>query len=250
MSAGSDIRLVLPGSSPFPSDSWEAASIVSFEKRMLDPVEQFPCIFGVDAVARKTLRYGFVRKGNRAAQLSDVLGSFTDVCEELGKRTSLVVFFESWDAEECSHESYYQAFFELLAETSKRDTQPWPSEHAVDADHPSFEFCFNGVPMFVVVNTELHRDRRSRNFERVAITFQPRFVFDDIKPGTRQGDNARKIIRQRVNKYDRAPLTTSLGDFGDANNNEWRQYYLDDGSDTIAKGRCPVTFHMQGGSKK
>ncbi|CAM3729183.1 YqcI/YcgG family protein [Nocardiopsis gilva] len=213
---------------------------------MLDPTDKFPCIFGVDAVARKTLRYGFVRSGNHADQLADILRSFTNVCEELGKRTSLVVFFESWEADERSHESYYREFWNLLRATSERDTRPWPAEHAVDTEDARFEFCFNGTPMFVVVNTELHTDRRSRSFERVAITFQPRFVFDDIQPNTKTGDNARKIIRDRIGEYDRAPLTKMLGDYGDPSNNEWRQYYLDDGSDTIALGRCPVSFNSEG----
>ncbi|MBB6173758.1 hypothetical protein HNR23_003818 [Nocardiopsis mwathae] len=213
---------------------------------MLDPTDKFPCIFGVDAVARKTLRYGFVRSGDHADQLADTLRSFTAVCEDLGKRTSLVVFFESWEAEERSHAGYYEEFWNLLRETSERDTLPWPEEHAVDTDDPRFEFCFNGVPMFVVANTDLHTHRRSRAFDRVAITFQPRFVFDDIKPNTKNGDNARNIIRDRIRTYDSAPLTKMLGNYGDPANKEWRQYYLDDGSDTISAGRCPVSFNTGG----
>lgn len=242
MSTKLDVLLVPPGCSPFPEDAWETSAILSFEHRMLDPVDKFPCIFGVDAVARKTLRYGFVRRNDHAEQLAGILHSFTDVCESLGKRTSLVVFFERWDAEKDSHESYYREFWELLRETSEWDSQTWPQEHSRDTEDPTFEYCFNGVPMFVVVNTNLHADRRSRYFERVAITFQPRFVFDDIQPNTKAGDNARRIIRGRIGQYDRAPLTRVLGNFGEESNSEWRQYYLDDGDDTISTGRCPVSF--------
>ncbi|MFG1791898.1 YqcI/YcgG family protein [Nocardia sp. NPDC049149] len=241
-----EVLLVPPGSSPFPRDSWETKSILAFEQRMLDPVDKYPCIFGVDAVIRRTLRYGFIRTGCHAKQLAETLTSFTNVCESLGKRTSLVTFFESWDAQERTHESYYQEFWNLLSETSEHDELPWPAAHAVDTDDARFEFCFNGVPMFVVMNTDLHVDRRSRNFERVAITFQPRFVFDDIQPNTKTGDNARNVIRGRIGRYDTAPLTKMLGNFGDSANQEWRQYYLDDGSDTISLGRCPVSFNRNG----
>ncbi|MFG2874203.1 YqcI/YcgG family protein [Streptomyces sp. NPDC048337] len=234
--------LTVPGSTPFPPHVWQSEAIASFEGRMLDPEDKFPCIFGVDAVVRKTLRYGFIDSGSHAEQLSATLRSFTSICEELGRRTSLVVFFESWNAPEETHESYYQEFWKLLERTSSFDETPWPSEYSADTDDSTFEYCFNGVPMFVVVNTPLHTARRSRQFERVAITFQPRFVFDDIKHGTKPGDNARKVIRGRIDEYDTAPLTAMLGNFGEETNSEWRQYYLDDGQDVIARGKCPISF--------
>ncbi len=234
--------LTIRGSTSFPSHTWQSEAIASFEGRMLDAEDKFPCIFGVDAVVRKTLRYGFIDATSQAEQLAATLRSFTSICEELGRRTSLVVFFESWNAPEETHESYYQEFWELLERTSHFDEAPWPSEYAADTEDSTFEYCFNGVPMFVVVNTPLHTARRSRQFERVAITFQPRFVFDDIEAGTKTGDNARKVIRSRINEYDTAPLTAMLGNYGEETNSEWRQYYLDDGQDVIALGKCPVTF--------
>lgn len=237
--------LTVPGSNPFPSGTWQSKAMTSFEERMLDSEDKFPCIFGVDAVARKTLRYGFIEAGSHAEQLATTLRSFTSICEELGRRTSLVVFFESWGAPEETHESYYQEFWELLGKTASLDETPWLSEYSTDTEDPTFEYCFNGVPMFVVVNTPLHTARRSRQFERVAITFQPRFVFDDIKAGTKTGDNARKVIRGRIDDYDTAPLTAMLGNYGEETNNEWRQYYLDDGQDTISRGKCPVSFAIR-----
>ena len=94
--------------------------------------------------------------------------------------------------------------------------------------------------MFVVVNTDLHVNRLSRNFERVAITFQPRFVFDDLKIGEPKADEARKVIRNRLVNYDRVPVAQNLGSFGDKSNHEWTQYYLDDGEHNPALDTCPV----------
>jgi uncharacterized protein len=232
-----------PQTRPFRPGTWQNDAVQAFETRMLDRSDRFPCIFGVDAVARGTLRYAFVEGAAvQPAQLADRLVAFTRVCEALGARTSLVCFFEEWNATARTHDAYYSEFWRLLQATAELDPSAWPSEFPVDTASPHFEFCFNSVPMFVVVNTDLHVARRSRAFDRVAITFQPRFVFDDLKPGTRSGDNARVIIRGRLSSYDDAPMTSMLGNYGDATNNEWRQYYLDDGTDTVAEGSCPVRF--------
>lgn len=74
---------------------------------------------------------------------------------------------------------------------------------------------------------------------RVTVTFQPRFVFEDIAEGTRRGDAAREVIRGRLATYDDAPLPATLGNFGDGSNREWKQYYLDDGDASEIPASCP-----------
>lgn len=209
---------------------------------MTDKDRDFPCIFGVEAVTRGTLRYGFVSEqdGGQASQVSLILGKFTDICHDLGKRTSLVCFFESWHAEH-THTAYWERFWQLLHEVSELDHAPWPVDISRTLDEPKFEFVFNGQPMFVVVNTDLHERRKSRSMSRVTITFQPRFVFDDIAEGTPRGDAARTLIRGRLASYDTVPLPENLGSFGDDENREWNQYYLDDGDTADIPASCP--FH-------
>ncbi|GIG40972.1 YqcI/YcgG family protein [Cellulomonas phragmiteti] len=220
---------------------WRHDAYQQFKQRMLDPQQPFPCIFGVEAVVRSTLRYAFVDDAaGQAHGLAAALSDFTQVSASLGKRTSLVCFFESW-SQERSHEAYHDHFWDLLRQVSALDVQEWPQGISADTDDPSFEWAFGGEPMFVVVNTDLHEKRRSRAFDRVAITFQPRFVFDDIAAGTVKGDEARRLIRARLSDYDDAPVTPLLGSFGDDANREWQQYYLDDGQDVAALRTCPVT---------
>lgn len=201
---------------------------------------EFPCIFGVEAVTRGTLRYGFVadREESQSVQLSRILRAFTEICRDLGKRTSLVCFFESWQADG-THAAYWERFWQLLREVSELDGVPWPEDISRTLDDPKFEFTFNGQPLFVVVNTELHERRRSRRMSRVAITFQPRFVFDGIAEGTPRGDAARRMIRGRLATYDTVPLPENLGSFGDENNREWNQYYLDDGNTSDVPASYP-----------
>lgn len=209
---------------------------------MTDKEREFPCIFGVEAVTLGTLRYGFVRDahGQQSVQLAGILRQFTDVCRGLGKRTSLVCFFESWRADRV-HAAYWQRFWDLLREVAAIDSVPWPEQISRDLDDPHFEFTFNGHPMFVVVNTDLHKRRQSRRLSRVTITFQPRFVFDDIAEGTPRGDAARAVIRARLADYDASPVSETFGSFGDANNREWAQYYIGDGDPADVSGSCPFS---------
>jgi FPC/CPF motif-containing protein YcgG len=219
---------------------WEAEVYNEFLVRMTDKNAEFPCVFGVEAVTRGTLRYGFIHDGDegQAQQLAKLLKDFTEICSDLGKRTSFVCFFESWSADP-SHEAYWKRFWDLLRELTIGDEAEWPEDISREMDDPKFEFTFNGQPMFVVINTELHQRRMSRHMSRVAITFQPRFVFDDIAEGTALGDAARQVIRGRLATYDKVPLPESLGSFGDPTNREWTQYYLDDGAAEEIPQTCP-----------
>lgn len=220
--------------------NWQGEVFEEFVSRMTSKENEFPCIFGVEAVTRGTLRYGFISEcqQDQATQLAQILRDFTDICDDLGKRTSLVCFFESWHSEN-THTAYWDRFWQLLREVSRLDGAPWPTDISRNLDDPKFEFTFNGQPMFVVVNTQLHKRRMSRRMSRVAITFQPRFVFDDIAEGTPRGDAARTLIRSRLTTYDAVPLPGNLGSFGDDGNREWNQYYLDDGDASDIPTSCP-----------
>ncbi|MGJ4845772.1 YqcI/YcgG family protein [Leifsonia sp. Le1] len=220
--------------------NWQREAVESFHSRMDASTNDFPCIFGIEAVVRNALRYAFVgADGDPAESLAAALEEFTSIAESLGRRTSLVCFFETW-AEAKTHDAYFDYFWNLLKRVSELDTSSWPDGVSRATNDSSFEFSFNGQAMFVVVNTDIHDRRRSRSFERVAVTFQPRFVFDDLREGTPRGDSAREIIRQRLAAYDDAPVTALLGSFGDPKNREWQQYYLDDGDASQMPGKCPV----------
>lgn len=220
---------------------WEEETFAEFKERMLSTETPFPCIFGVEAVSRGTLRYGFNHESldGQADRLSMMLREFTDIAPSLGKRTSLVVFFKQIP-DQINHKTLFTWFWNLLQKTTQLDSEPWPEKISSNPDTPTFEWSFNGQPMFVVVNTPIHNARTSRYFSTVAITFQPRFVFDDIAEGTERGDAARKIIRARLKEYDSTPITPLLGSYGDQDNREWNQYYLDDGYLIEDLNHCPI----------
>lgn len=228
---------------------WEQDAVDRFSRRMLDQERLFPCVFGVDAVKRGTLRCAFIPGGKDLRPLADALTEFVAVAPELGKRTSLVTFFEpSENDTDTTLHDHRTRFWQILQELHDLDTEPWPQDIATDTDSPSWEFCFAGMPMFVVANTPSHQRRASRYFESLAITFQPRFVFDDIAEDSPQGRNARKIIRGRLRDYDALAPTPELGSFGAPGNREWAQYFLDDENAPLSPdSRCP--FHHTKGTK-
>ncbi|HEX6969356.1 MAG TPA: YqcI/YcgG family protein [Micromonosporaceae bacterium] len=231
--------LVHPGQSQL--TGWAADALDLFKRRMSDAEPPFPCIFGVDATRRGTLRLTFVPAGpRRLDHLAAALVAFAEQAQELGRRTSLVAIFEP-DSALATLEDYRAEFWSMLSVLRERDTEPWPEGISRDTEHPEWEFSFHGVPLFVVVNTPVHKRRRSRYFEYFAITFQPRFVFDDLAETSPQGQRARAIIRSRLAEYDELGPAPVLGSFGVVGNREWIQYFLEDDNDTTHAGvRCPM----------
>jgi FPC/CPF motif-containing protein YcgG len=223
-----------------PTTDWERDAVDRFSRRLLSKDRLFPCIFGVDALRKSTLRFTFVPAGEPGTEyLAAALEEFTSIAPELGRRTSLVAFFEP-SGGVGTLADYERRTWRLLRDLHKIDPLPWPAGIPEDTESPEWEFCFAGMPMFVVVNTPAHRERMSRFFEYYCITFQPRFVFDDIAETSRQGKSARKVIRKRLSTYDTVPATPLLGSYGTPGNREWTQYFLADHNHDVSRlTRCP-----------
>lgn len=207
---------------------------------MLDEHSKFPCIFGVDAVRKQTLRYTYVPVEGATRILGASLQAFAGQAVGLGRRTSLVAFFED-DGVSRTTAEWKAHFWSVLQRLHAIDSSPWPTDISTAPDDPEWEFSFAGMPFFVVANTPSHELRMSRFFEYFAITFQPRFVFDDLAAGNRTADNAKAVIRGRLKVYDHLAPSPDLGSFGAVGNREWTQYFLDDHAvpATPAHTQCP-----------
>ena len=239
-----------PGALPRePEKPWEKRAIELFRGRMLSTSRPFPCIFGVDAVRRETLRYCFIpAAAERIPALTGALREYASQCRGLGIRTSLVAFFEpAWPVR--TMDEYKAEFWRLLNGLSAADSEPWPTGIDADPESPEWEFSCFGTAFFVVVNTPFHEARSSRYFEYLAITFQPRFVFDSLGPDTPAGRNARKVIRGRLTEYDTVPPHPQLGGFGKPGNREWVQYFVTDDNIPVPDSeKCPFAMPAHGGT--
>jgi len=212
---------------------WPQAAARAFTDRMTSESARFPCVFGVDATRRGTLRLAFVAAGPGSdAALARALEHFARVAPSIGSRTSLVCLFEP-DPALAELDDYRKEFWRRLQSLHDIDTSPWPNGVDVDPESSTWEFSFAGTPFFVVANTPAHRRRMSRHLDYFAITFQPRFVFDNLGENSKQGANARRVIRRRLAEYDDLARTPTLGSFGANGNREWVQYFLEDHNDPI-----------------
>lgn len=209
---------------------WPTEAAASFVTRMVDG---FPCVFGVDAVRKGTLRFAFIPTGpDRHIMLAQALNEFAQSAHEVGKRPSLVCFFEPDHHE--TLEDYHDLFWGLLQWLHKTDSEEWPPSISTDPNDVTWEFSYAGVPFFVVASTPAHHHRHSRYSSVFTIAFQPRFAFD-MTPS--QDAKARALIRKRLAAYDEIPPSPELGHYGESP--EWRQYFLRDDNGEI--GPCP--FH-------
>ncbi|MFC7442998.1 YqcI/YcgG family protein [Laceyella putida] len=227
---------------------WGLTVFKSFESDLLSKERPFPCIFGVEALKKNGLRYLFVENHDEAGlmQLRNSLIRYTEIYRELGRMTSMAVFFKPLQ-EELMIEQYQEKFWSVLQFLHENDPKPWPAEFPVNWDDPLWEFCFNGEPIFVVCNTPAHVKRRSRRGGTFIITFQPRWwVFEELKGP--KGKRGRAAVRQRLEKYDEMEIHPAMGVYGDVENREWKQYYITDSNESPSK--CPFRFlHGLSGEK-
>lgn len=173
-----------------------------------------------------------------------MITTYLETYQALSKDTSLVVFFRPEPAVR-RLEDYHARFWAVLQHLHDTDTDPerWPAAVPRDPNHPMWEFSYGGTSIFVVCNTPAHLRRRSRYSPGFVITFQPRWVFEGPEPDSARGVPARRVIRKRLRAFDGTEPSLLLGNYGNPDNREWRQYFLPD-KNTDAALACP--FHAAG----
>lgn len=218
----------------FSSGSWQSMLFSELEASLMSDVRPFPCIFGVQGFRSGNIRFAFVDKicGDEVAP---ILLQYLSSARGFGKRTSLVVFGRPGPVE--SIRSYEKQFWSLLSSLSELDEKPWPSEIPHEIDHPSWEFCFGGEPIFVVCNTPAHVERQSRRATSFMVTFQPRWVFEGLTDTAAAASKSSSVVRARLRRFDLVDVSPALGRYGDTSNREFRQYFLTDKNDEV---ECPM----------
>ncbi len=213
------------------------------------PENGFPCTFAVRGALTEGLRFGFIDElydPGAGEELRVVLRRYLGIYRTISRETSLIVFFRTREPDD-TLSGYYRTFWDILQDLHDRDPVPWPENIPPETDDPMWEYVFEGTPMFVVCSNPAHVRRRSRYSPIFYITFQPQWVFENIKPDTRAGQLARKRIRKRLVAFDDGLEPSSvLGDYGDPDNREWRQYFLpDDNESGTPTGGCPFLHRMR-----
>ncbi|UPV74727.1 YqcI/YcgG family protein [Halorussus limi] len=214
--------------------AWKAERYLSFHETMTDEVAPFPCYFAVDAHCDGDLRYLFAPGPTTEAGesvVADGLAEYLDGARAIADVTALAVFFEPDDGN-LSVADYRERVWDLLVSLRRNDPEPWPESIPTDPANPEWEFCYAGEPMFVVARAPAYDRRNSRHAPHgLELTVQPRWVFDGLGPDTEAGQRAREVIRQRLAEFDDVPRHPAIGDYGDPDVREWKQYVLPDDND-------------------
>ncbi|OZI66477.1 YqcI/YcgG family protein [Bordetella genomosp. 11] len=216
--------------------TWQAILFQELASTLNSDTRAFPCIFGVAGYRADQLRYLFLDEDDIEG-LARNLRAYVAESRTYGPNTSLIVFFRPRPL--LPLEAYRAKFWALLGQLAALDDTEWPAEIPAELDSPHWEFCFAGEPIFVVCNTPAHVQRQSRRASSFMITFQPRWVFDNILGSKRARDASVSKVRDRLATYDMIPPSADLGAYGDPSNREYKQYFL--GDDNRPVSGCP--FH-------
>ncbi|WP_227356188.1 YqcI/YcgG family protein [Haladaptatus salinisoli] len=207
--------------------AWKKKRYLEFRKTMRDT--RYPCHFAVNAERNDSARYlfaGDARDRDALFKVREGLRRYLERYQSIAKRTTLVIFFKPGDRDQ-SEQEYRDQFWEVIEFLNKRDPEPWPSDIPEDPNDPEWEFCFAGEPMFIVGRAPFYTERKSRYTPYgLEITIQPRRTLDDISGDTMEGRHARSVIRDRLKDYDDITPHPDIGDYGDPNTREWKQYLL------------------------
>ncbi len=227
---GDDLPKGVPG--------WLAPAADHFVDRVSD--RAYPCHFGRQSLGVGDVLGTWLGGDDAVVTLAASLASFLDTVAAEPKRRAVLACFVEPALVADDHQANERAFWQLLHALHAADAQPWPADVALDPEEPAWEFCFQGQSMFVFAAVPSHHRRLSRSLgDSLVLLFQPRHVFDGIEGGTPPGDAARAIIRRRVAEWDLAPPHPAMGNYGDTENREWMQYFIDDDETQPLPSRCP-----------
>lgn len=206
-------------------EKWKQVVFNEFDAIMNNKIRPFPCIFGVNGYQKDMLRFGFYKKLTAENIMEDLI-NYCDNYKSFGKNTSFVAFEEPTSIQ--SIEVYREKFWSILKDLRMLDDQEWPKHIPKNMDDPLWEFCFHGEPMFIVCNTPSHINRISRKSSTFMLTFQPRWVFSDLLDTEKKAKNAFSTVGKRLEPFDIVAKSPFLGKYGDPQNREWAQYFLQD----------------------
>ena len=222
----------------------------TFRESMLDEHDgsPFPCYFGIEVERKGELLYAACESTTDPAallRLRDVLLEYLEVHEDHAERAPLAVFFRPPDgdarvARRAGEAHYHERLWHVLEFLHVHDPEPWPTDIPTDPDDPYWEFCFGGEPIFPTSRAPFYDERRSRYSPiGLEITFQPRAVFEGITADTEAGQQAREVIQSRMAEYDGVCPHADLGDWGKADDREWKQYLFRE-RDEASPDECPL----------
>ena len=223
---------------------WWHEAYGDLSRALISSRRKYPCIYAIRAHRDNRLRFVFLDDSGTDAAIAAfgrALSDYVRICHSLAPYTAFLAFFGA-DREEMTLEEHHGEFWRVLQCLHELDDSPWPAQIPTDPAEPLWEFCFHGEPMFVLGSGPAHVARRSRYSSVRTISFQPRFMFDELISTPVLLSRARGIIRERVLQMDGFPVHPMIQMYHEHGNREWRQYVVPEDNSPI-EGACP--FHAR-----
>jgi uncharacterized protein len=156
--------------------AWLIKSYEDFRRNVTHPA--FPCYFGTQAENRGEMFYSYV-EGMDLSHLPSTMRNFTELSALLeNQKNNFALFFEP-QRQTGSHGNFQALCWRVLQYLHDRDTHPDVLQQP-SVEEANWEFCFDGLQMFVVGCSPTYIHRRSRNIgSGIVLLFQPRSVFID-----------------------------------------------------------------------
>ena len=223
--------------------SWQKDALNAFSDKMKDREHLFPCIPATQSFSMGHLRYGFVghpQNDQTSLELASLLKEFTINCKDYGKYTTLIIFFDTPQdlINNSSVEDFELLFWKQLNNLNELDEMDWPTHIPKDPSDHTWEYCFHGEQYFMYCATPKHEKRNSRNFPYMMMAITPRWVLQEFNKNEKYARKIKEQIRRRIDKYDDISIHSALNSYGNADNHEWKQYFLRDNDDT-GLPQCP-----------
>ncbi len=223
----------------YPEQSWQRLVFADLKSTLTSTSRPFPCVFGASAIKSRQLRVAFVDPLT-PDHLGSILRDYLTHARDYGRMTSLVVFARPGPVRDMK--SYEDQLWTLLDGMERTDTTPRPPAIPAEIDHPNWEFCYAGEPIFVSCATPAHVLRASRRSATFMAVFQPRWIFKGIMDSDEPAvQRSLHNIRDRIMAYDAVPVFPYLGSYGNPEAREHVQYFI---YDTNERPACP--FHQLG----
>jgi FPC/CPF motif-containing protein YcgG len=227
-----------------PPWDWYPQAISDFAAKLNDPAEPYPCHFGTRA--QELGNNYFISLDSRLPRESGVrdlaagLLEFREHARSGPRRRSLVMFAGPPRGARPDFERDQADFWGTLGALSVHDPEPWPADQPRDTTHPRWQWCFAGEPWFVFAGSPAYHARRSRNLGPcLTVIFQTRHVFEGLSGSTPAGQTAKRMIRDRLARYDTVGPHPHLGDPLHSSTYKWRQYSLPDDQGVVSPLTCP-----------
>jgi FPC/CPF motif-containing protein YcgG len=229
--------------------AWQLEAFHEIRSHVAD--DAFPCIFARRSFNLDAWYFVFVESfdtpGGRAA-VAEAVATYLQRLDPDPEKPVLMplLVVEQPIRPALTLDDYHRRGWSLLQSMHDGDPDAWPDDVPVDTDDNEWGFCFRGQPLFINFSSPAHSYFRSRNLgASMVLVLQRATNFDAVTSydwNGPKGHAVRKVIRDRVDKYEGHPAPVEFTIAGTPAERAWKQMAIPE-PDGQYPAQCP--FHAR-----